>query len=86
MLSHPAASHTDSQQHLTTDAEHDTGQAAHPHGVHESPWVMLLPLVVLAVLSVIGGWVGVPAALGGHNEFEHFLDPVFAVSGGRRMR
>ncbi len=58
--------------------EHDSGQAAHHHGVHESPWIMLGPLVILAVLSVIGGWVGVPAALGGHNEIEHFLDPVFA--------
>ncbi len=65
---------------LTSTDEHDQGQAAHPHGVHESPWIMLFPLVVLAILSVIGGWVGVPAALHGHNEFEHFLDPVFAVS------
>ncbi len=60
------------------EAEHDSGQAAHPHGVHESPWIMTVPLAVLALLSVIGGWVGVPAALGGHNEIEHFLDPVFA--------
>lgn len=59
--------------------EHDEGQA-HAHGVHESPWVMLLPLVVLAVLSLVGGWVGIPQALGGANHFEHFLDPVFAVS------
>jgi NADH-quinone oxidoreductase subunit L len=58
--------------------EHDEGQAAHPHGVHESPWIMLGPLAILAVLSVVGGWVGVPAALGGSNHFEHFLDPVFA--------
>ena len=56
--------------------EHDEGQA-HAHGVHESPWVMLGPLVVLAVLSLAGGWVGVPAALHGHNEIEHFLSPVF---------
>ena len=53
------------------NAEHNS------HGVHESSWIMLLPLVVLAVLSVIGGWVGVPKALWGHNEIEHFLDPVF---------
>ena len=59
-------------------AEHDSGQASHAHGVHESPWIMTLPLAVLALLSVIGGWVGVPQALGGHNEIEHFLDPVFA--------
>ena len=29
------------------------------------PWIMLVPLVILAILSVIGGWVGVPAAHGG---------------------
>jgi NADH-quinone oxidoreductase subunit L len=59
-------------------AEPHEGHDSHGHGVHESPAIMLLPLVVLAVLSVIGGWVGVPAALfGGHNEIEHFLDPVF---------
>ena len=48
------------------------------HDIHESPWIMLLPLVVLAVLSVIGGWIGIPGALGGDNRIEHFLDPVFA--------
>ncbi len=61
--------------------EHDEGQA-HAHGVHESPWIMLAPLVLLAVLSVVGGWVGVPAALHGHNEIEHFLAPVFAPALG----
>jgi NADH-quinone oxidoreductase subunit L len=48
----------------------------HVH-VHESPWIMTLPLGILALLSIIGGWVGVPLAFGGHNEFEHFLGPVF---------
>ena len=52
----------------------------YPHSVHESSWIMLLPLVILAVLSVIGGWIGIPAALGGNNGIEHFLDPVFANS------
>jgi len=66
------------QVHAGED-EHDEGQA-HAHGVHESPWIMLAPLVVLAVLSVVGGWFGVPAALGGSNHFEHFLDPVFALT------
>jgi NADH-quinone oxidoreductase subunit L len=56
--------------------EHHLGDG-HSHGVHESPWVMTLPLGILAILSVIGGWVGVPLAFGGHNEFDHFLDPVF---------
>lgn len=57
------------------------GHDAHAsHGVHESPLVMTFPLMVLAVLSVIGGLVGIPAALGGHNEFEHWLAPVFEGS------
>src|SRR5882724_3889864 len=51
---------------------------AHGHGgVHESPWSMLAPLVILAVLATIGGWVGVPNALGGSNHFESFMKPVF---------
>jgi len=53
----------------------------HGHGgVHESPKVMLVPLVILAVLSVVGGWVGVPGSLGGHNYFDKFLGPVFHSS------
>jgi len=51
------------------------------HGVHDSPWVMLVPLIILGVLSLVGGWVGWPAALGGGDWFGHFLDPVFGVRG-----
>jgi NADH-quinone oxidoreductase subunit L len=44
----------------------------HGHGEpHESPMVMLVPLMILAVLSVLGGLVGIG------NGFEHFLAPVF---------
>jgi len=61
-------------------ASHSHGHAddeSHGHGgVHESPWVMLAPLVMLAVLSFVGGWVGVPQFMGGSNKFEHFLAPV----------
>jgi NADH-quinone oxidoreductase subunit L len=46
---------------------------AHPH---ESPWVMLAPLVVLGALALGGGWIGIPHALGGGDHFAHFLDPV----------
>jgi NADH-quinone oxidoreductase subunit L len=38
---------------------------------------MTLPLSLLAVLSLVGGWVGIPAVLGGSNQFEHWLAPVF---------
>ncbi|MFA6147549.1 MAG: NADH-quinone oxidoreductase subunit L [bacterium] len=44
---------------------------------HESPWTMTLPLSILAVLSLAGGWIGIPAVLGGSNHFEHWLAPVF---------
>ncbi len=76
---HGSPAHAHASGHVMED-EHDEGQAAHPHGVHESPWIMLFPLVILAILSLIGGWVGIPAALGGHNEIEHFLAPVFSSS------
>ena len=38
---------------------------------------MVIPLVILAVLSVVGGYVGVPGSLGGNNRFDQFLAPVF---------
>ena len=57
--------------------DHGKGHAAHGHGghghsePHESPMVMLVPLMILAFLSLVGGLVGI------HNGFEHFLEPVF---------
>jgi len=51
----------------------------HAH-VHESPSNMLAPLVVLAVLSVAGGWWAAPALFGGENHFERFLAPVFTAA------
>ncbi len=75
---HGAPVHSRSDTTLVMEAEHDSGQSAHhSHGVHESSWIMLVPLILLAILSIIGGWVGVPLAFGGHNEIEHFLAPVF---------
>ena len=48
------------------------GRGSHGHGEpHESPMVMLVPLIILALLSVVGGLVGIG------NGFEHFLAPVF---------
>jgi len=45
--------------------------------VHESPWSMLGPLVVLAILSVIGGWFVLPTFFQGPDYFANFLGPVF---------
>ncbi len=46
------------------------------HHVHESPAVMTLPLVILAVLSLIGGWVGLPEGWLWGPAFGRFLAPV----------
>ncbi|HJU57079.1 MAG TPA: NADH-quinone oxidoreductase subunit L [Pyrinomonadaceae bacterium] len=58
---------------------HDAGHHHGPFKPHESPWVMTVPLVVLAILSTLGGLVGVPYALSGGaipNYFEEKLEPV----------
>ncbi|OPX20509.1 MAG: NADH-quinone oxidoreductase subunit L [Desulfobacca sp. 4484_104] len=47
------------------------------HHVHESPPVMTLPLIALAVLSTIGGFVGIPI-IEGANVFHEFLAPAIA--------
>lgn len=53
--------------------------------LHESPKSMTIPLIVLAILSVIGGAIGIPEVLGGHHWLAQFLSPVLvytkAVSG-----
>jgi NADH-quinone oxidoreductase subunit L len=49
------------------------------HHIHESPRSMLVPLVVLAGLSIAGGWVAWPEILGGSSAFICFLEPVVAV-------
>ncbi len=49
----------------------------HKVHVHESPWSMLGPLVVLAVLSTVGGWFALPAFFQGPDYFANFLAPVF---------
>jgi NADH-quinone oxidoreductase subunit L len=46
--------------------------------IHESPPAMTVPLMILAGLSVFGGWIGWPGSLGGENRFERFLEPVLA--------
>ena len=49
--------------------------------LHESASSMTVPLIILAAGSVVAGFVGVPAALGGANRIEHFLEPAIYASG-----
>jgi len=51
------------------------------HHLHESPAAITIPLVVLAILSIIGGFVGVPEVLGGHNEIATYLSSVVTNTG-----
>jgi NADH-quinone oxidoreductase subunit L len=53
--------------------------------LHESPMVIVIPLLVLALLSVVGGYIGLPKLIGDllggiPNYFEHYLEPVFKFS------
>jgi NADH-quinone oxidoreductase subunit L len=52
----------------------------HETHVHESPPSMLVPLIILALFALGGGWFAAPALLGGPNHFASFLHPVFAAS------
>jgi NADH-quinone oxidoreductase subunit L len=78
--SHGHEEHAGHGTHLGRDeaapAPHGQGHG----GIHESPAIMLVPLVILAVLSLVGGWVGIPGSLGGGNHFDKFLGPVFRSS------
>jgi NADH-quinone oxidoreductase subunit L len=74
------AAHADSA--AVQDDAHHAGDRVHEP--HESPWLMTAPLIVLAILSTVGGLIGVPYALsslvGGHpeNYIEQTLEPVIA--------
>lgn len=53
------------------------------HHLHESPRQMTIPLVILAVLSAIGGLLNVPSALGGGHWLANFLSPIFTYTNAR---
>lgn len=46
------------------------------HHMHESPKAMTIPLIILAILSVVGGWIQLPESFGGHDYLNEFLSPV----------
>ncbi|MBZ5501636.1 MAG: NADH-quinone oxidoreductase subunit L [Acidobacteriia bacterium] len=50
----------------------------HKVHVHESPVNMTVPLMILAFLSIFGGWFAAPKLVGGVDHFTKFLDPVFS--------
>jgi NADH-quinone oxidoreductase subunit L len=82
-----AAAHPEEEE-PTQHAAHGHGADTHGHGhghghghaPHEAPWSMAFPLIVLALGSVLAGYIGVPHALRGDNWIEGFLHPSFEVS------
>ncbi len=56
------------------------GTEEQKHHLHESPATITIPLMVLAVLSIVGGFIGLPAVLSKVHSFKAFLAPVFADS------
>jgi NADH-quinone oxidoreductase subunit L len=50
----------------------------HKVHVHESPHNMTVPLMILALLSIVGGWFAAPHLMGGPDYFQRFLAPVFS--------
>jgi NADH-quinone oxidoreductase subunit L len=57
------------------------GTSEKMHHMHESPKVMTIPLMILALLSVIGGFIGIPEVLGGNHALHQFLNSVFVDTG-----
>jgi NADH-quinone oxidoreductase subunit L len=55
---------------------HGHGPDGHGH-LHDAPPAMALALIVLAIGSVAAGWIGIPHALGGHNQLHAWLEPAF---------
>jgi NADH-quinone oxidoreductase subunit L len=64
---------------MTFLGENRTGLKEQEH-LHEAPWVMTGPLVVLGILSVAGGLINLPAFAGGHHQLERWLEPVLSAA------
>ncbi len=54
-------------------------EKTHQH-IHESPKVMWIPLAILAILAIAGGWIGLPAFTGAQHWLKIYLSPVFTAS------
>jgi NADH-quinone oxidoreductase subunit L len=69
---------------LTFEGKERFGAQKHPH---ESSILMTIPLISLAVLSVIGGFIGIPAIFSGENGnlFEKWLEPIFKSANTKMM-
>jgi NADH-quinone oxidoreductase subunit L len=63
---------------MTFLGENRTGAEERRH-LHEAPWIMTGPLVVLGILTVLGGLINLPTFVGGHHWLDSWLEPVTAA-------
>ncbi len=87
---HAYSEHSDDEhaEALPDDDDEEHHHLPHDFKPHESPWTMTVPLVVLAVLSTVGGLIGIPYAIGGGaipNYFERTLEPIIAKVGVKHL-
>ncbi len=78
------------RRHLDQGDEHlgkAHGHHVHAHAPHESPISMTGVLAILALLAIIGGFIGLPAALGGAHPtwFQRWLEPVLLPIDGHHF-
>ena len=84
VASHGHGAHEAHPAHLAHPAHeaHPAHQAqAHPIHPHDAPMPMAIALVLLALGSIVAGFIGVPHALGGHNVLGEWLAPVVGAHG-----
>jgi NADH-quinone oxidoreductase subunit L len=74
----PAAPAHPEEEEPAAAATHGTGHAHGGH-LHDAPPAMAFALIVLAIGSVLAGFIGVPSILGGSNRIEHILAPSFEL-------
>jgi len=64
---------------MTFHGKNRTGADAEPY-LHEAPWIMTGPLVVLGILTVFGGMINLPTWAGGHHWLQSWLLPITATA------